>query len=244
MSIAAALRAALTALKDLTVRDAYAHCDTEDGRPSPTAAARWRPATSTTRSSGSSPRTWTRCGSRSTRPSATALPEQRPRSFADRTFLETLVRVHRAGEGEGFDGIKPSGTALPPQVVAADAALAQGTTDPLVGEVYKGRWAELEERFHRAVALQDYDVDDLKAARAYVEAYVSYVKWAEGEDHGHGPGPGHGGHGHAGHGDAEHSFAHHHMARHSMATSITMETCSAATVLHGDVRHHGGSEHR
>jgi len=34
---------------------------------------------------------------------------------ADRTFLETLVRVHRAGEGVGFDGIQPTGADVPPQ---------------------------------------------------------------------------------------------------------------------------------
>ena len=41
---------------------------------------------------------------------------------ADRHFLENLVRIHRAGEGAGYDGIKPTGTALDPKVIAADAA--------------------------------------------------------------------------------------------------------------------------
>ena len=43
----------------------------------------------------------------------------------DHAFLETMVRVHRAGEageGEGFDGIKPAGTPTDPIVQAAGAA--------------------------------------------------------------------------------------------------------------------------
>ena len=56
-----------------------------------------------------------------------------PSAPAGRRFLETLVRVHRAGEGAGFDGIKPTGTELPPEVIAADAAVASESLDPLRG---------------------------------------------------------------------------------------------------------------
>lgn len=110
---------------------------------------------------------------------------------ADRRFLETLVRVHRAGEGAGFDGIKPTGTELPPEVVAADRCLVEGTIEPLRGLIPDERWDELERRFDVALAKKDFDVDDLEAARGYVAAYVSYFKYAEGEDEHH-----HAGHGH------------------------------------------------
>lgn len=104
---------------------------------------------------------------------------------AERQFLETLVRVHRAGEGAGFDGIKPTGTELPPEVVAADAALEAGTIEPLRGLVPDERWPELEKRFAEALGKKGFDVDDLDAARDYVAAYVSYFKFAEGEDDHH-----------------------------------------------------------
>lgn len=107
------------------------------------------------------------------------------RDLADRYFLDVLVRVHRAGEGAGFDGIKPAGALVPPQVVAADEALAAGRIDPLRGLVDDERWDELERRFDRAVALRDFDVDDLAAAREYIEAYVAFFKYAEGHDHDH-----------------------------------------------------------
>lgn len=104
---------------------------------------------------------------------------------AERDFLETLVRIHRAGEGAGFDGIKPTGTQLPPRVIAADEALDAGSIVPLRGLIPDDRWAELERRFTAAVARKNYDVDDLAAARDYVAAYVSFFTYAEGEDHGH-----------------------------------------------------------
>jgi hypothetical protein len=111
---------------------------------------------------------------------------------ADRDFLETLVRVHRAGEGAGFDGIKPTGTELPAVVVAADACLDDGNIEPLRGLITGDRWDELERRFEAALARKDFDVDDLDAARDYVAAYVDYFKYAEGHDDDH--------HHHAGHG--------------------------------------------
>lgn len=104
---------------------------------------------------------------------------------ADQQFLETLVRVHRAGEGEGFDGIKPTGTELPPQVIAADAALDAGTIEPLRGLVGEDRWDELEKRFTIALGRKGFDPDDLDAARDYVAAYVSFFTYAEGEEHEH-----------------------------------------------------------
>jgi hypothetical protein len=103
----------------------------------------------------------------------------------ERQFLETLVRVHRAGEGAGFDGIKPTGTELPPEVVAADAALESGTIDPLRGLIPDDRWSELEKRFATVLSKKDFDVDDLDAARDYVAAYVHFYKYAEGEDEHH-----------------------------------------------------------
>lgn len=119
---------------------------------------------------------------------------------ADRLFLETLVRLHRAGEGAGFEGLKPSGTAIAPAVIAADAAIASGRIDPLVGLVPAERLPELERRLRAAVALKDFPLDDVAAGRRYIAAYVEFFKYAEGEEHEHA----HGDHGHHG----EHAHKH------------------------------------
>lgn len=118
--------------------------------------------------------------------------------LADRLFLETLVRIHRMAEGVGFTGVQPSGTEIEPVVAAADDAIATGSDAALLPLVPAERRAELHERFHAALALKGVDVDDVAAARRYVAAYVSFVKYAEGEDHEHA------------HADHAHHLSHSH----------------------------------
>jgi hypothetical protein len=98
-------------------------------------------------------------------------------------FLEALVRIHRAGEGAEFDGIKPSGTDIGPVVAAADAALESGSLDQLTELIDADRIPRLRTLFGEALARKDFDVDDVAAGRDYIAAYVTYFKYAEGEDH-------------------------------------------------------------
>lgn len=107
------------------------------------------------------------------------------RLVADRLFLETLVRVHRAGEGAGFEGIKPAGE-IDPVVAAADRSIEVGEIEPLAGLVPPERLPELQARLARALELKDHDVRDVETGRRWVAAYVSFVKYAEGEGHEHG----------------------------------------------------------
>jgi hypothetical protein len=100
------------------------------------------------------------------------------RALADRWFFETVVRVHRAGEGAPFDGLKPAGTPEP-AVAAADRVVAEG--DPkqletlLVGAVREGLAEHLA-----ALAKERPPADDVAAGRRWVAAYVPLVHWAEG----------------------------------------------------------------
>jgi hypothetical protein len=175
----------IATLLGLFVRTASAHCDTEDGP----AVTDGRRALET--GNVNIALKWVHQDHEEevrdafTRAVAVRGLSPEARDVADRDFLDVLIRVHRAGEGAGFDGIKPTGAHVPAQVVAADEALSLGRIDPLRGLVDDDRWAELERRFDRAVALKGFDVDDLAAAREYMEAYVSFFKYAEGHDHGH-----------------------------------------------------------
>lgn len=118
------------------------------------------------------------------------------RELADRYFLETLVRLHRAGEGEPYTGIRPSGIAIDEKVVAADRAIAEESLAPLEPLVSGDELPELRDRFERVLATKDFDVDDLAAARGYIAAYVAFFHLAEGEEHGHEPHGSHHEHGH------------------------------------------------
>ena len=181
----ARVRSAACSLAALVIQPASAHCDTEDGP----AVQDGRRALDT--GNVNFALKWVHPeGADEVKASFDAAMATRGGSSdgsdaTDRHFLETLVRVHRAGEGAGFDGIKPTGTQLPPEVVAADECLVVGNIEPLRGLIPDDRWDELERRFDVALAKKDFDVDDLDAARDYVAAYVSYFKYAEGEDEHH-----------------------------------------------------------
>lgn len=118
------------------------------------------------------------------------------REVADRWFVENLVRIHRAGEGAAFSGVQPYGAPVDERVAAADSAIASGDLAPLEGLVPAERWAELQRRFATVLQRRGYDETDVDAGRSYIEAYVSFFKYAEGEDHEHGH---HHGSAHAGH---------------------------------------------
>ena len=53
------------------------------------------------------------------------------KELADRFFFETLVRLHRAGEGTSFTGLKPAGRDLGPAIPAADEAIRVGSVEPV-----------------------------------------------------------------------------------------------------------------
>jgi hypothetical protein len=187
------LASAARSLGALLVQPAFAHCDTEDGP----AVQDGHRALETGNVNYALKWVFLE-GEREVRAAYDAAQASRAggqAATADRHFLETLVRVHRQGEGAGYEGIKPTGTELPPEVAAADAALETGTIDPLRGLIAEDRWDELEKRFNIALGKKDFDIDDLTAARDYVAAYVSYFKYAEGEDEHHH----HGGHDHGHH---------------------------------------------
>jgi hypothetical protein len=100
-------------------------------------------------------------------------------ALADRHFLETLVRIHRAGEGAPFTGLKPAGLDLGPAVPAADRALKSGSVDALVKLLANAVSEGVRSRFLAATQSQNFDPNDVTAGRKYVEAYVPYVHYVE-----------------------------------------------------------------
>jgi hypothetical protein len=101
------------------------------------------------------------------------------RELADRYFFETLVRVHRAGEGAPYTGLKPAGT-VTPVVAMADRALDEGKVDNLAGKVAAHTEAGIRERFRHALETRKHAGDSVAAGREAVAAYVTYVHYVEG----------------------------------------------------------------
>lgn len=113
------------------------------------------------------------------------------KELAEQYFFSELVRIHRAGEGAPFDGLKPVGTFIDEKVRAADKSIEVGNLSPLEGLIEKEKMPELKERFERVMALKNFDVNNVEAGREYIEAYVMFFKFAEGEEEHHGAVAGH-----------------------------------------------------
>lgn len=101
------------------------------------------------------------------------------RDLADRYFLETLVRVHRAGEGAPYTGLQPAGRDLGPAVPAADRAIETGSVEPVVKLLTDAVKHGTHGQFQSVTAAKTFAKDDVAAGRRYVAAYVEYVHYVE-----------------------------------------------------------------
>ncbi len=101
------------------------------------------------------------------------------RQLADQAFFETLVRIHRAGEGAPYTGLKPAGH-IEPAVAAADRSIATGQLKPVARMILDPVEHGLHQKFEAVQATSQYRTDDVEAARAHVNAYVQYVHYVEG----------------------------------------------------------------
>ena len=102
------------------------------------------------------------------------------RELADRYFFETLVRLHRAGEGAPYSGLKPAGRDIGPAIPLADKAVASGIDTELATFVAKEAALGVHEKFADLQRKRNFRPDDLAAGRNYVASYVAFVHYAEG----------------------------------------------------------------
>jgi hypothetical protein len=102
------------------------------------------------------------------------------RDMADRYFFETLVRLHRAGEGAPYTGLKPAGSDLGPAIPLADKAVASGSTRELEQLVASDATDGIRQRFADLREKRNFNPADLRSGRAYVESYVTFIHYVEG----------------------------------------------------------------
>lgn len=96
-------------------------------------------------------------------------------SLADRYFFETAVRLHRAGEGAPFTGIKDT-VEVSPALEAAEEALVSGSLEDVTAIIVGAVEENIATRFHeieeaRATASTSKNV---AASRAQVEAELAF----------------------------------------------------------------------
>jgi hypothetical protein len=114
--------------------------------------------------------------------------------LADEWFFENVVRIHRAGEGAPYTGLKPAGLGHGPVVPVAERAIETGSADELVALIAGLVEEAIRERFAHVMQRKAHANGDLPANRAYVEAMLGFEVWshslydvlhAEPHDHAH-----------------------------------------------------------
>ena len=101
------------------------------------------------------------------------------KEMADQYFFETLVRVHRAGEGAPYTGLKPGGSEVEPGVMMADKALEKGSADQLIKTVLAHADKSIRQRFAETVQARKDKDKSVEAGRIYVEHYVTFIHYIE-----------------------------------------------------------------
>jgi hypothetical protein len=106
------------------------------------------------------------------------------RALADNAFLETVIRLHRTGEGAPYTGLKPAGIDYGPAIPAAEQAVETGDLSKLKAVLVEVLDHALQERFAHVRELQNTSTEpkmaaDVAAARQRISAELGFVTFAE-----------------------------------------------------------------
>lgn len=100
------------------------------------------------------------------------------REVADRYFFETVVRVHRAGEGAAFTGLKPAGLDVGPVIPLAELAIDDGDAAELADFLAEAVRREVTDRFSVVMEAKAHAADGVSQARRYVSAMLGLQVWS------------------------------------------------------------------
>jgi hypothetical protein len=106
------------------------------------------------------------------------------RALADQAFMETVIRLHRAGEGAAYTGLKPAGADYGPVIPAAEHAVETGDLTKLKAVLFEQIEHVLRERLAHVRELQKAPLEpktaaDVPHARERVSAELGFVTFAE-----------------------------------------------------------------
>ena len=106
------------------------------------------------------------------------------RILADKAFMETTIRLHRAGENAAYTGVKPAGIDYGPAIPAAEQAVETGDVSKLKAVLVEKLDHALRERLAHVRELQKASKEpktasEVAAARERISAELGYVTFAE-----------------------------------------------------------------
>ena len=93
---------------------------------------------------------------------------------ADQLFFETVVRLHRAGEGAPYTGLKAAGLSHGPVLPLAERAVESGSPEALADFLTVMLKDELKHRLEQVVTLSAAKDRSLADARRYVQAMLGF----------------------------------------------------------------------
>lgn len=99
--------------------------------------------------------------------------------LADTWFFETLVRVHRAGEGAPYTGLKPAGSAEK-IIKEMDSSIEKGDINELAEEMGGHVERVIKEKFSALMPLKNEAGKSVEKGRGYVAGYVEFIHYVEG----------------------------------------------------------------
>lgn len=97
-----------------------------------------------------------------------------PAVVADRLFFETVVRLHRAGEGAPYHGLRPAGLSVGPVIPLAERAIETGSPNEVFEFLASVLRHELHERLEAVSALEAVKDRSVPDARRWVEAMLGF----------------------------------------------------------------------
>jgi hypothetical protein len=106
------------------------------------------------------------------------------RALADQAFMETVIRLHRAGEGAAYTGLKPAGIDYGPVIQAGEHAVETGDLAKLKAVLMEEIEHALRERLAHVRELQKAPLEPKSAAevppaRERVTAALGFITFAE-----------------------------------------------------------------
>jgi hypothetical protein len=106
------------------------------------------------------------------------------RALADRSFIETTVRLHRAGEGAAYTGLKPAGIDHGPAIPAAERAIETGDLSQVKALILEEIEHGLAQRFAHVrevgtASKEPKTPDQVPDARERVSAELAFVGFVE-----------------------------------------------------------------
>ena len=97
---------------------------------------------------------------------------------ADLYFFDTVVRVHRAGEGAPYTGLKPAGLPVGPVIPVAERSIETGDPTELIRLLTDKVGLEVGHRFGQVMDGRRHAAEGVAARRQYVEAMLGLEVWA------------------------------------------------------------------